>query len=65
MRVKTNIAVLLCCKFDLQGKEVFLQIHGMELRLLDPESSTVLSVQVINKIRVWGIGSENERYAID
>ncbi|XP_065886432.1 uncharacterized protein [Dysidea avara] len=44
-----------------QGKEVFIQISGLELRLLDPGSSTVLSAQLINKIRVWGIGVENDR----
>ena len=44
---------------------MFLQIQGMELRLLDPKSSTVLSVQLINKIRVWGIGKDNERYDME
>lgn len=56
-----NSDITVFANLIFQGKEVFLQIQGLELRLLDPRSSIVLSVQQINKIRVWGIGKENER----
>lgn len=40
---------------------MFLQVHNADLRWLDPETSTPTTTQAINKIRVWGIGLENER----
>ena len=40
---------------------MFLQVHNADLRWLDPETSTPTTTQPINKIRVWGIGLENER----
>lgn len=36
-----------------------MQIDGKELCLVDPVSTTVLSVQPIHTIRVWGVGSQN------
>ena len=45
----------------LQGRVVFLQVQGMDLKWLDPETGNPISVQPINKIRVWGIGLENDR----
>ena len=47
-----------CC---LQGKVVTIQIEDMQMKWLSPESTTPLCVQAIGKIRVWGIGLENER----
>ena len=40
---------------------MFLQVHNTDLCWLDPETSTPTTTQPINKIRVWGIGLENER----
>lgn len=42
-----------------EGKELSLEIDGKELCLVDPVSTTVLSVQPIHTIRVWGVGSQN------
>ncbi|XP_067949781.1 protein Fe65 homolog [Watersipora subatra] len=42
-----------------EGKELRMEIDGKELCLLDPVSTTVLSVQPIHTIRVWGVGSQN------
>ena len=36
-----------------------MEIDGKELCLVDPVSTTVLSVQPIHTIRVWGVGSQN------
>ncbi len=56
-----HFTVCVCVCVCVQGKVVFLQIQGMELRWLNPETSNPHAVQPINKIRVWGIGLENER----
>jgi hypothetical protein len=45
----------------MQCEEVLLQVKGMELQLLKPGSSVPMATQLINRIRVWGIGLENER----
>jgi len=45
----------------VQSRAVFLQIQGMDFKWLEPETSAPISVQPINRIRVWGIGLENER----
>ena len=34
----------------------------MELRWLNPADSSISVVTPINRIRVWGIGLENDRY---
>eukprot|EP00731_Ephydatia_muelleri_P030773 Em0022g287a len=44
-----------------KGKVVTIQIEDMQMKWLSPESTTPLCVQAIGKIRVWGIGLENER----
>ena len=36
-------------------------MEGMEFRQLKPGTLSVLGVQPINRIRVWGIGLEDER----
>ena len=36
----------------------------MELQLLKPGSLVPMATQFINRIRVWGIGLENERSAM-
>ncbi len=41
---------------------MFLQVHNASLRWLDPETSSPTLTQPINKIRVWGIGLDNERH---
>lgn len=44
-----------------KGKVVTIQIEDMQMKWISPESTTPLCVQPIGKIRVWGIGLENER----
>ena len=49
------------CVVCHQGKVVTIQIEDMQMKWISPESTTPLCVQPIGKIRVWGIGLENER----
>lgn len=56
--VVVQFTFTVCC---LQGKVVTIQIEDMQMKWLSPESTTPLCVQAIGKIRVWGIGLENER----
>ena len=49
------------CTFSTQGKAIFLTIRGMELQWVEPESSCPATIQPINRIRVWGIGIDNDR----
>jgi amyloid beta (A4) precursor protein-binding family B protein 2 (Fe65-like) len=44
-----------------KGKAIFLTIRGMELQWVEPESSCPATIQPINRIRVWGIGIDNDR----
>lgn len=45
-----------------QGEAVFLQVKGLDFFWLHPQTLSQLRVQPINRIRVWGIGLENERW---
>ena len=45
----------------VQDSKVYLQVHNAALRWLDPDTSSPTLTQPINKIRVWGIGLDNER----
>jgi amyloid beta (A4) precursor protein-binding family B protein 2 (Fe65-like) len=44
-----------------KGQPIFLVIRGMELQWVEPEASSPTTIQPINRIRVWGIGLENDR----
>ena len=44
-----------------QGQPVFLVIRGMELQWMESEGTSPTTIQPINRIRVWGIGLENDR----
>ncbi|KRY15455.1 Amyloid beta A4 precursor protein-binding family B member 2 [Trichinella patagoniensis] len=43
------------------GKELIMELDDHDLRLCDPDSDTVLHVQPIHQIRVWGVGRDNGR----
>ncbi len=36
-------------------------MKGMNFHWLDPSTQAPITTQLINRIRVWGIGLENER----
>ena len=42
-----------------EGKDLMLLIEDEDLKLLDPLSQTVLQVQPIKHIRVWGVGGNS------
>jgi len=41
------------------GKDLFMDLDEGSLKLLDPESLTLLNTQPIHTIRVWGVGRDN------
>lgn len=43
------------------GKELTLELDEGTLKLVEPESKTVLNSQPIHTIRVWGVGRDNSR----
>lgn len=45
-----------------QGKDLFMDLDEGSLKLLDPESLTLLNTQPIHTIRVWGVGRDNGKY---
>ena len=44
-----------------QGKELFMDLDEQSLILIDPQDMTVLNLQPIQSIRVWGVGRDNGR----
>ena len=58
--------VLLCFFVSLQNrKEVLLAVKGLTLAWLHPQNHVPIVTQPINRIRVWGIGLDNDRYVWD
>lgn len=49
------------CFCIVQGEEMLLQVKGMHFHWLDIAARAPITTQLINRIRVWGIGLENER----
>uniref|UniRef100_A0A0A9X2N4 Amyloid beta A4 protein-binding family B member 2 n=1 Tax=Lygus hesperus TaxID=30085 RepID=A0A0A9X2N4_LYGHE len=43
------------------GKDLFMDLDEGALKLIDPENLTVLNLQPIHTIRVWGVGRDNGR----
>ncbi|XP_013411257.1 protein Fe65 homolog isoform X2 [Lingula anatina] len=43
------------------GKDLFMDLDSISLRLVDPQDFTVLNSQSIHSIRVWGVGRDNGR----
>ncbi|XP_055592063.1 protein Fe65 homolog isoform X2 [Uranotaenia lowii] len=43
------------------GKDLFMDLDEGALKLIDPESLTILNSQPIHTIRVWGVGRDNGR----
>lgn len=48
-------------KPSLQGKDLYMDLDHQNLMLIDPQDMTVLNVQPIQSIRVWGVGRDNGR----
>ncbi|XP_065576742.1 protein Fe65 homolog isoform X2 [Artemia franciscana] len=44
-----------------EGKDLFMDLDDASLKLVDPESLTILNSQPIHTIRVWGVGRDNGR----
>lgn len=47
--------------FILQGKDLFMDLDSENLTLTDPQDNTLLNIQPIQSIRVWGVGRDNGR----
>lgn len=45
----------------LQNDKLHLQIQGLDLKWLNAIDGSVILTQSINKIRVWGVGQDNDR----
>jgi len=46
----------------VQGKSLYLELDEENVMLIDPQDLSVLNVQPIQSIRVWGVGRNNGRY---
>ena len=68
MKFKQNIINLVSISYwdDMiiifQGKDLFMDLDSQHLTLIDPQDLSVLNVQPIQSIRVWGVGRDNGRY---
>ena len=56
-----SVCFVLYCMLCLKGKDLFMDLDEANLSLIDPQELTVLYVQPIHAIRVWGVGRENSR----
>jgi len=45
----------------VQGKSLYLELDEENVTLIDPQDLSVLNVQPIHSIRVWGVGRNNGR----
>ena len=45
----------------VQGKSLYLELDDENVTLIDPQDLSVLNVQPIQSIRVWGVGRNNGR----
>ena len=52
---------LLNRSYLFQGKDLYMDLDSENLTLIDPQDMTVLNVQPIQSIRVWGVGRDNGR----
>jgi len=43
------------------GKDLFMDLDSRNLTLIDPQDFSVLNIQPIHSIRVWGVGRDNGR----
>ena len=48
-----------------QGKSLYLELDEENVTLIDPQDLSVLNVQPIQSIRVWGVGRNNGRYKLN
>ena len=49
----------------LQGKDLFMDLDAENLTLTDPQDLSLLNVQPVQSIRVWGVGRDNGRYVLE
>jgi len=59
----TFILLILLLLLLLKGKYLYMDVDRENLSLIGPGDLTVLNVQPIRTIRVWGVGRDNGRYA--
>ena len=45
-----------------KGKDIKLILEGESLKLVEPKSKALLVTQPIAKMRVWGVGKEEQRF---
>lgn len=50
-----------CYEF-LQGKDIRLLLEGDTLKLAEPRTKNTMLIQPVSKMRVWGVGKEDQRY---
>ena len=43
------------------GRDLLMELDEGNLKLVDPETRTVVNAQPIHTIRVWGVGRDNGR----
>ena len=43
------------------GRDLLMELDDGNLKLVDPETRTVVNAQPIHTIRVWGVGRDNGR----
>lgn len=43
------------------GKDLYMDLDDQNLTLIDPQDMSVLNIQPIHSIRVWGVGRDNGR----
>ena len=48
-----------------QGKDLLMDLDDCHLVLIVPQDMTVIHVQPIHSIRVWGVGRDNGRWVLD
>ena len=56
-----NVWVYLRLFVVVQGKYLYMDLDQENLSLIDPHDLTVLNVQPIKSIRVWGVCRDNGR----
>ena len=61
-RLKVRFIFPLCAY--LQGKDLYMDLDSQHLTLVDPQDLSVLNVQPIQSIRVWGVGRDNGRLVV-
>ena len=61
IKARIFASTLLATIFDVQGKDLYMDLDESNLTLSDPTDFSILNVQPIQSIRVWGVGRDNGR----